>query len=273
MNYNLSPEERFKQKNIICFGVVPGPKKPTDFNSFLYPLVHQFQQLYTGVNAIDGSRQPEYQHFLLHAFIVAIGADMPAKDMLMGLSGHSARHYCNYCEARGIYSSHFRHMYAPVTPPNPSDPDWRRYDPNGLPIRNHHKSKEYAAHVEATEDTEIIQGTGIKSYTPFWDLPSVIFPWSYSIDSMHLFYMNIAQYMRDHWANNFSPRLDNQDEAYHISAADWTDIDNSIDSNDMAFPLAFGNRPRSIFAIRKAAEWKTWVKVNHCNLLFQSFLN
>jgi len=142
VNYNLSPEERFKQKNIICFGVVPGLKKPTDFNHFLYPLVHQFQQVYTGVNAIDGSRQPENQHFLLRAFIVGIGADMPAKDMLMGLSGHSSHHYCNYCEARGIYSSRFRHMYAPVMPPNPCDPNWCRYDPNGLPIRNHHKCHE-----------------------------------------------------------------------------------------------------------------------------------
>jgi hypothetical protein len=273
VNYNLSPEERFKQKNIICFGIVPGPKKPSDFNSFLFPLVHQFQQLYTGINAIDASRQSENQHFLLRAYIVAIGADMPAKDMLMGLCGHSSRHYCNYCEARGIYSSRFRHIYAPVMPPVPSDPDWRRYDPNTLPIRNHHKSKVYAAHVEATGDTEIIQGTGIKSYTPFWDLPSVIFPWSYSIDSMHLFYMNIAPYMRDHWENNFSPRLDNGHEAYHISRTDWMDINDSIDSNDMAFPLAFGDKPRSISTIRKAAEWKTWVKVIHCNYLFESNKN
>lgn len=183
--------------------------------------------------------------------------------MLMGLSGHSARHYCNYCSARGIYSKKFRHMYAPLTPPTntPLDPDWRSYDPNALPLRDHDRSKLYARHVESTGDTEVIQKTGIKGYSPFWELPSIVFPWSYGIDSMHLFYLNIAQYMRDHWAGRFVPSIADEkvNQPYSISTEEWDNIENDIDR--MVFPVAFGDRPRSVFAIRKAAEWRTWLKV------------
>lgn len=261
LNYNLSPEIRFKQENIVCFGIVPGPKKPSDFKSFLWPLVQQFKILHRGVEALDGSQLNA--RFTLRAHIVVIGTDMPAKDMLMGLSGHSARHYCNYCSVRGIYSRRFRHMYAPLSAPTSvaPEPDWRSYNPTALPIRDHDKSKIYARHVEDTGDAEVIQKTGIKGFTPFWDLPSIIFPWSYAIDSMHLFYLNIAHYMRDHWAGMTTPSItpDGVEEPYCISQADWQDIDTDIDR--MIFPVAFGDKPRSIFTMRKASEWKTWLKV------------
>lgn len=34
-NYNLPPEERFHRENVICVGVIPGPKKPHNVDSFL----------------------------------------------------------------------------------------------------------------------------------------------------------------------------------------------------------------------------------------------
>jgi hypothetical protein len=38
-NYNLPPEEGFLKKNIISVGVIPGPKKPGDLDSFIWWLV------------------------------------------------------------------------------------------------------------------------------------------------------------------------------------------------------------------------------------------
>jgi len=65
---------------------------------------------------------------------------------------------------------------------------------------------------------------------------------------MHLLYLNIAQYMRDNWANNFTPAITNEgeDEAYHICRQDWDDIDEVI--KRMVFPAAFGDKPRSVFS-------------------------
>ena len=38
-NYNLPPDQRFQKDNILCAGIIPGPKKPWDIESFIYPLV------------------------------------------------------------------------------------------------------------------------------------------------------------------------------------------------------------------------------------------
>src|ERR1700677_2684410 len=37
INFNLPPEERTKLSNIIPLAIIPGPKAPKDFNSFLQP--------------------------------------------------------------------------------------------------------------------------------------------------------------------------------------------------------------------------------------------
>ena len=48
-NYNLPPKERFRKENIT----IPGPKKPADMDSFLWPLVQELLQLEIGVSAFD----------------------------------------------------------------------------------------------------------------------------------------------------------------------------------------------------------------------------
>lgn len=52
-NYNLPPKERFLKANIISLGTIPGPKKPSDMDSFLWPLVQELLQLEIGVSAFD----------------------------------------------------------------------------------------------------------------------------------------------------------------------------------------------------------------------------
>ena len=52
-NYNLLAKERFKKENIISLGAIPGPKKPSDIDSFLWPLVQELLQLEIGVSVFD----------------------------------------------------------------------------------------------------------------------------------------------------------------------------------------------------------------------------
>ena len=119
INYNLHPELRFRKENIICLGIIPGPKKPKHLLSFLRPVIDEFKELAAGVPAIDGSipaENPLLRSFQLHAYICVVGADMPARDALMGLAGYNARHYCNYCTVRGVYSDKVGHTNCPLTP-------------------------------------------------------------------------------------------------------------------------------------------------------------
>ena len=39
----------------------------------------------------------------------------------------------------------------------------------------------------------------------------------------------------------------------------WRDIERDMER--IVYPTAFGDKPRSPLAVRKAAEWKAWVKV------------
>jgi hypothetical protein len=96
--YNLAPEQRFQEENIICSGVIPGPRKPKDIDSFLYPLIRELKILHHGVTTYNGATTSD---FSLCAHVITVTADMPARDMLMGLAGYNSRHYCNYCTIRG----------------------------------------------------------------------------------------------------------------------------------------------------------------------------
>jgi len=73
-NYNLPPEERFLKKNIISVGVIPGPKKPGDLDSFLWPLVQELLQLELGVSAFDAITVTV---FLLRAYLIVVFGDIP----------------------------------------------------------------------------------------------------------------------------------------------------------------------------------------------------
>ena len=59
-NYNHPPKERFKKENIISLGTIPGPKKPGDMDSFLWPLVQELLQLEIGVSAFDSIAQVSF---------------------------------------------------------------------------------------------------------------------------------------------------------------------------------------------------------------------
>ena len=59
-NYNLPPKERFQKENIISLGTIPGPNKPGDMDSFLWPLVQELLQLEIGVLAFDPIEQVSF---------------------------------------------------------------------------------------------------------------------------------------------------------------------------------------------------------------------
>ena len=45
INNNINPQERFKWENLLIGAIIPGPYAPFDFNSFLYPIIHELKSL------------------------------------------------------------------------------------------------------------------------------------------------------------------------------------------------------------------------------------
>jgi hypothetical protein len=45
INANLPPFERVKKENLLISMIIPGPKQPKNFNSFLKPIVDELKLL------------------------------------------------------------------------------------------------------------------------------------------------------------------------------------------------------------------------------------
>jgi len=98
-NYNLPPDQHFQQDNILCVGIIPGPKNPWDTDSFIYPLVQELLKLAVGVSAYDAL---SHSVFTLHAYLITAFGDIPAISMLMNMKGHNGVSPCRMCEIKGI---------------------------------------------------------------------------------------------------------------------------------------------------------------------------
>jgi hypothetical protein len=111
VNLNLPPSVRYRRKNLLIVGFIPGPRNPKDLNSYLQPLIAEFIQLQQGIVTFNAATNSEFKLF---AHIVVVTADMPGREKLMYLKGNRAYQYCPYCMARGIWKAA---VYCPCEPP------------------------------------------------------------------------------------------------------------------------------------------------------------
>ena len=148
-NYNLPPTERFHDENVICLGEVPGPRKPKDMDSFLYPAAQELLLLAVGVEAWDVVHK---EKFTLRAFLVTVFGDIPALSMLLRVKGHNARSPCRLCTIKGVRipMSTQTTYYIPLSRKNLilSQHD---IDPTHLPLRSHESFMAQAKEVQSTE--------------------------------------------------------------------------------------------------------------------------
>ena len=78
-NYNLPLDQHFQKDNILCAGIIPGPKKPWDTDSFIYPLVQELLEL---VDSVSTHNSLLSSLFALHAYVITGFGDIPAVSML-----------------------------------------------------------------------------------------------------------------------------------------------------------------------------------------------
>jgi len=149
-NYNLPPDERFQRDNILCVGIIPGPKKPWNADSFIHPLMQELLELAIGVPAYDALSS---RRFALHAYLITAFGDIPAISMIMRMKGHNSLCPCQMCEIRGIRILNLqnRTLYVPLSCRNhPKPTDVVEYRPERLPLRSHDSFMVQANAVEST---------------------------------------------------------------------------------------------------------------------------
>src|SRR6266436_1843812 len=75
LNFNLPPEIHTWLAHSIPLSIIPGPKAPKDFNSFLHPFVDECKKLATGIWAFNSH---ENKTFKLHVYLISVHGDMMA---------------------------------------------------------------------------------------------------------------------------------------------------------------------------------------------------
>ena len=97
INLNLPPSVRFKNENMIPFGITPGPEAPKALEPFLDPLFKVFEKFKT-----PQSMQLWDERLVnVRMFLIFVTADTPAINKVMHSRGHNAAHPCRFCNVAG----------------------------------------------------------------------------------------------------------------------------------------------------------------------------
>jgi hypothetical protein len=262
-NYNLPPDQRFQKDNILCVGIIPGPKKPWDADSFIYPLVRELLELAIGVPTYDALSK---RLFALHAYVITGFGDIPAVSMLMHMKGHNGLCPCRMCSILGIRipDSRNKTLYVPLSRRNhPTPTDVVEYRPEKLPLRSHDGFMAQAKAVESAP-TEIQREAlakeyGIKGIPLLSALGSLRFPQSFPYDFMHLVWENLIPNLVLFWSGHFKGMDEGQ--PYVLNPGIWEAVGARSAAATRTIPSSFGAsipnpaKDRSSFT---SSTWSVW---------------
>lgn len=243
LNSNLSPADRFSIFTVLCAGIIPGPKKPKDFNSFFYVAVKELNDAVAGVPAYDAFAN---EAFLLRVFAMIMSGDMPAIALAWLMSkAPGAKVPCHTCPIEGIRIIGTRNNshYLPLQrPPG--------YPPSGYsikklpPLRQHDQWMRQACRIDQTADPKEREQCsckyGINGITIVSHLPGVSFPDSFPSDFMHLLENTLHNYI-SLMCGEFKG-FNNGWENYIINASTWNEIGRLTADANATIPSSFGHR-------------------------------
>lgn len=280
-NYNLPPEIRFWFQHTLCIGVIPGPKKPKDFDSFFWPAIEEFYKLARGVRCLD---RCTFEHFWLRAYLIICFGDIPAMSMIMRIKGHNGLLPCRMCQIRGLRIPDSRNPvhYVPLDrskhPSTLADPSAIRvYNPTSLPRRTHPQFMAQAREVQfaATnaESEALAKLYGIKGVAILASLTSLNFPASFPYDFMHLVFENVMKNLILLWTGNYKD-LDEGGGDYQLASHVWEAIGVATAASARTIPSAFAASPCNVADDKSSSTadmWSFWLQYLGPVLLSQKF--
>ena len=109
---------------------------------------------------------------------------------------------------------------------------------------------------------------GVSRLSIWCELESIVFPWSFVLDEMHLFWENIIILLFNHWRGRFFNRRDSKarkfektNDSYNVDPSLWNRIGDGMESSKGDFPTAWGDALRNLSKHChefKAAEWRNF---------------
>jgi hypothetical protein len=271
VNYNLPPESMFLMENLMSVGVIPGPKKPKDSDSFLWPFHDEMHRLAEGIKSFDVLAD---ERFWLHAYLIIVFGDIPAMSMLMRMKGHNGFCPCRMCKILGVRlpgDTANTTYYVPLNRSNHPDViatpgAVKVYDPATLPLRSHAEFKAQADEIEAAISSgthicveQLSKLYGLKGLPLLYHISSLRFPISFPYDFMHLIWENLIKNLILLWTGEFK-KLDEGTGAYTLAAAIWKAIGEATGASKKDIPSAYGAAvPNIADPVTITAEmWSFW---------------
>lgn len=240
INNNLSPKIRTRLENIICVGVIPGPRQCKDLNSFLIPLLDELLELEGGVLATGVAPDGESCVLVFHAFIILIFGDIPAVTKLLAMKGTNAFSPCRACYIEGFLYQAGRTSvyYVPLVHPD-EEAEW---DSNNLPMRTHAQFLEHISEIEAAPTKRardmLAQHYGINARPIFAHLRSFNLATCAPYDIMHLFFENLIPNLILFWTGEFKG-LDQGSGKYQLTRSVWDKIGQETAASLQTIPSEF----------------------------------
>ncbi|CDO74927.1 hypothetical protein BN946_scf184706.g6 [Trametes cinnabarina] len=114
--FELGPDKRYKKRYVLPGAVIPGPEKPKNIESFIFPGLYHIAALqHEGLTIWDAFAQ---RLFTSKPIIILATADGPGMSGINGLVGHSGAQGCRlYCLLRGRRKPRGSHYYPAMLKP------------------------------------------------------------------------------------------------------------------------------------------------------------
>lgn len=264
LNLNLPPEIRTHLSNIIPLAIIPGPKAPFDYNSFLRPFVEECKVLASvGVQCVDAKRTSP---FTLRAYPISCHGDMPAVKHCMCFKGHNGIRPCRACEIKAVRNTANSKStyYVPLRQPNIPGQEQKKWNPHHLPLRTAERIEAQLQDIEMPQTKAVANEKrtqyGINGRSVLFELPSISPTMSFPHEWMHLFLERHEKSLTDIWMGRYKG-LDEGKEEYILSEAVWTQIGKETAAAGATIPSAFGRRTPNIATERHiftAEDWGFW---------------
>ncbi|QRV77093.1 Transposase family Tnp2 protein [Ceratobasidium sp. AG-Ba] len=279
INYNLHPKYRVRLENIICVGVIPGPRQCKDLNSFLVPVLEELLRLEQGVDSIKTTpaTTPEHEEhpenegdgelteFKLRAFLIMIFGDIPAVSKLLAMKGHNAMVPCRTCYTQGVLCRREKNSvyYVPLTLPGNED----GYPPDMLLLRTHELFLHHYESLDNLDDRpgrrkQLAKELGINDRPIFARFKSFDLACCAPYDIMHLLFENLVPNMIKHWIGKFK-KLDQGTGHYQLAEAVWKQIGKETAKATCTIPVSFVGTLPDIAedqTLYKAEAYSFWIQ-------------
>ena len=272
----MAPDERYKVRNILPGGIIPGPKPPQHLESFLFPgLVHVSALQKEGLRLYDSYSQVFAISLL---YILLVLADAVAMAKLTGSVGHHGKKGCRLlCDLEGrnkIGKSHYYPaMLQPLKADNTPYDSRSDIDVNNLPLPNpetYRNNLNYLLTSPTPNDYKDRRGqTGITKPSIFDGLPRILeLPCCFPGDLMHQPVINLPALLFDLWCQRKELRKHDKESDWPwavLTGKVWEDHGTVVAEAGHFLPRSFDCVPRNpqekISSGYKACEFLIYVYV------------